>query len=240
MKELFTEILIKPLFNLLVFMYDKVTFSDLGIAIILLTVLIRLILYPLAQKAIRSQKEMMHVQPEIKSIQEKYKDNKEEQMKQIMAVYKAKKINPASGCLPLLLQMPILIALYSVFSKGFTDASMDSLLYSFIPHPEYINHMFLGLIDISKSNIWLALIAAAAQFYQSKMIMDQQKEANKNKPKNSTSDVSAMVTKQMTYVMPVVIFMMARSLNSGLALYWATTALFSIAQQLYVFKQKEK
>lgn len=239
MRGLFNEILIRPLFNLLIFLYDTVTFTDLGVAIILLTLLIRLVLYPLSQKAIRSQKELIKIQPEIKEIQEKYKDNKEEQVKKVMAVYKERKINPFSGCVPILLQLPILIALYSVFSAGFSDDSLNNLLYNFTPRPEHINYIFLGVVDISQNNIVIAIIAAAAQFYQSKMVLDQQK-SSRSQQKGATEDMSSAITKQMTYVMPVVTLVIASTFNAGLALYWATTTLFSVAQQWYVFKRKEK
>ena len=111
MLYLYNEFLYRPLFNLLVFFYNTIAFSDVGIAIVLLTVFTRLIFLPLSQKAIRSQKALQELQPQIKAIQEKYKDNKEEQGRQVMAFYKQNKTNPLSGCLPLLIQLPILIAL---------------------------------------------------------------------------------------------------------------------------------
>ena len=120
----FHTFLYQPLFNALMFLYQTVSFYDLGIAIIVLTLLIRFALYPVSQKGIRSQKEMFAIQPQIKKIQEEYKDRKEEQMKRTMALYKEKKINPFSGCLPILIQLPVLIALYWVFMAGFDNESL--------------------------------------------------------------------------------------------------------------------
>jgi len=235
LSSIFNELLYRPLFNSLVFLYQTVSFFDFGIAIIILTIGIRLLLYPLSGRAVKSQKEMMAIQPEVKKLQEQYKTNKDEQMKKIMALYKEKKVNPFSGCLPILIQLPIIIALYWVFLAGFDNESLDSL-YSFIPDPGTINHIFLGFIDLSKQNLYLALIAGVLQFYQSKMLLDEQK---KNQPNINKNDISHSMSKQMTYVMPFITVIIAYTLHSGLALYWATTTLFSIIQQWIVFKKQE-
>ncbi len=247
--SIFHELLYRPLFNLLVFLYETVSFYDLGIAIILLTLIIRFALFPLSQKAIKSQKELFKIQPEIKEIQEKYKDNKEKQVKETMALYKEKGVNPFSGCLPILVQLPILIALYWVFMSGFDNSNLSNL-YSFVKNPQDINYIFLNWIDISQKNVYIALIAGFFQFIQSKMMLDQQKKSRKlikkikntkkDLPKNPMDDISISISKQMTYVMPVITVIIASSLQAGLALYWATTTLFSVLQQWYVFKQREK
>jgi YidC/Oxa1 family membrane protein insertase len=247
--SIFHEVLYRPLFNLLVFLYETVSFYDLGVAIILLTLIIRFALFPLSQKAIRSQKELFKIQPEVKEIQEKFKDNKEEQVKRTMALYKEKGVNPFSGCLPILAQLPILIALYWVFMSGFDNSNLSNL-YSFVKNPGDINYIFLNWIDISEKNVYIALVAGVFQFVQSKMMLDQQKKSKKpvkkdkhnkdNKSKNPMDDISVSISKQMTYVMPVVTVVIASSLQAGLALYWATTTLFSVLQQWYVFKQREK
>jgi len=244
--SIFHEVLYRPLFNILVFLYETVSFYDLGIAIILLTVLIRFALFPLSQKAIKSQKELFKIQPEIKALQEKYKDNKEEQVKKTMELYKEKGVNPFSGCLPILAQLPILIALYWVFVSGF-DSSNLSNLYSFVKHPGDINYIFLNWIDISEKNIYIALLAGVFQFIQSKMMLEQQKKSRKpakkeakDGKKSQMDDISVSVSKQMTYVMPIITVIIASSLHAGLAIYWATTTLFSVGQQWYVFKKREK
>ena len=234
----FNEILYKPLFNFLIFLYQTVAFYDLGVAIIILTILIRLALYPLSRKSIQAQKEMSAIQPEIKKTQEQYKHNKEEQMKRVMALYKEKKVNPLSGCLPILIQLPILIALYKVFLAGFDNNSLN-YLYSFVSNPGEINHMFLGLIDISsKKNIILAVIAGGLQFYQSKMILNEQMKHRPAATDQKQDDFATSMSKQMTYMMPVMTTVISYTLPAGLALYWAATTLFSIIQQWVVFKKK--
>ena len=238
---IFNEVLYRPLFNVLVFLYQTISFYDFGIAIIILTILIRVLLYPLAQKSIKSQKEMAAVQSDIKKVQEQYKNNKEEQMKKVMALYKEKGVSPFSGCLPMIIQLPFLLAIYWVFMAGFDDKNLQDLLYGFIKNPGSINHIFIGLIDISKKGNWiLALLAGAFQFYQSKMMLDQQKKVQPAKEKSSTPDFSSALNRQMTYVMPAVTVFISYTLPAGLALYWITTTVFSIIQQRIVFGSKNE
>ena len=238
---IFNEVLYRPLFNVLVFLYQTVSFYDFGIAIIILTILIRVLLYPLAQKSIKSQKEMVAVQSDIKKVQEQYKNNKEEQMKKVMALYKEKGVSPFSGCLPMIIQLPFLLAIYWVFMAGFDDKNLQDLLYGFIKNPGSINHIFIGLIDISKKGNWvLASLAGAFQFYQSKMMLDQQKKVQPAKEKSSTPDFSSALNRQMTYVMPAVTVFISYTLPAGLALYWITTTVFSIIQQRIVFGSKNE
>ena len=114
----FYAVLYQPLLNALVFLYTYLPGHDFGIAIIILTSLIKLLLYPLGTKAVRAQRALAELQPKIKEIQEKYKKDKATQTKEIMDLYKKEKVNPFAGMLPLIIQLPILIALYRVFWKG--------------------------------------------------------------------------------------------------------------------------
>jgi len=227
---LFNEILYRPLFNGLIFLYNIIPGHDLGIAIIVLTSLIRLILYPLSSKAIRSQKAIAELQPEIKEIQRKYK-NKEEQARAMMALYQKYKVNPMSGCLPILIQFPILIALYRVFITGLEPQKLD-ILYSFIKRPESLNVMFLGIVNLSQRSITLALLAGFFQFIQSKMIMPKKKAAQKSL-KVGGLDFSSLMGQQMTYFMPLLTVVIAWSLPAALPLYWMVVIIFGIIQQYF-------
>jgi len=227
---LFNEVIYRPLFNGLIFLYNVLPGHDFGIAIIVLTVIIRIILYPLNQKAIKSQKEMQLIQPKVKEVQQKYKNNKEEQGKALMDLYKEHKINPASGCLPILVQLPILWGLFSVLRAGLNPEKLTQL-YSFVARPEIINNTFLGILDLSQKSIILAILAGIAQFIQSKMLM----------PKTSasqSSDFSSAMNKQMVYFFPVFTVFIAASLPAGLGLYWVATTVFGIVQQYFVLKKK--
>jgi len=227
---LYNDILYRPLFNALIFLYNVIPGHDFGIAIISLTLIIRLILYPLNQRAIKSQKEMQMIQPKVKEIQEKFKNDKQKQGQALMELYKTHKVNPASGCLPILIQFPVLLALISVFRTGLEQAKLSNL-YRFVASPGVVNSMFIGLIDLSKRNIVLAILAGAAQFIQSKMMMAKS-------PAPAGNDFAGALNKQMLYFVPALTTFLALSLPAGLALYWTAMTAFGIIQQYFVFKQK--
>lgn len=201
---------------------------DFGLAIIILTVLIRLLLWPLASQSIRSQKAMQEIQPELNALKEKYKNNRAEQAKAMMELYKTKKINPASGCLPILIQLPVLIALYWAFLNGL-KSPIGHLLYPFVNFSNHINPMFLGLINLSQKSAGLAILAGALQYWQTKMLMTKKRAAE-------PSDFSSMMNKQMLYMMPVLTVFIAYSLPSALALYWVASTAFTIVQQYFIAK----
>ncbi len=234
---LFNTILYVPFLNLLVFLYNTVSFQDFGVAIILTTIIIRLILSPLSIKAFRSQKILSELQPEVKKVQEKFKDDPQRQTKEIMDLYRRYNINPFSGCLPLLIQLPVLIALYRISITGFENGSL-SALYGFIENPGALNQVFLGFIDLTKKSIFLAIIAGSFQFLQTKLSLSAQKNspfqgAQKNNP-------LAMMNQQMLYFLPLITIMVSLSFPAGLPLYWIATTLFSIAEQLYISKTQIK
>jgi len=243
---IYNEILYYPLFNLMVFFYNVIPGQDIGVAIIMVTLLVRFALYPMNSKSIKSQRAMQAIQPEMKEIQKKYKEDKEKQAKELMSLYQRRKVNPFSGCVPLLIQFPVLIALYHVFINGFKDESL-AILYPFVSNPGYLNPISFGIINLSETNIWLALIAASLQYFQTKMLMGQKKnkedkkeEENKEKTaEEKTQDFAQSMTKQMIYIMPVITFVFAMSFPSGLALYWAVTTLFAIVQQHIIMKKKK-
>ncbi len=221
----------QPLFNLLIFFYNVIPFFDLGVAVILLTLSIKLVLYPLGMKAARSQKEMEGIQPEVKKLQEKYKDDKETQAKKIMELYKEKGVSPFAGMLPLFVQLPILISLFQIFKRGLENEEMKHL-YSFISSPEVINYNFLGLIDLSSPNIFLAVLAAGGQYLQMKMIISKKKEGEKQ-------DTAKAIQSQMIYFLPGFTFIILLSLPSVVGLYWVITVAFSVFQQ-YIVKKENK
>ncbi|MCK5475748.1 MAG: YidC/Oxa1 family membrane protein insertase [Candidatus Pacebacteria bacterium] len=243
--NIFNELIYYPLFNLLVFFYN-IAGQDIGIAIILLTLLVRFALYPINTKAIKSQKQLQEIQPEMKKVQAKYKDDKEKQAKALMELYQEKKVNPMSGCFPILIQFPILIALYWVFLNGFKDESLI-IVYSFITNPGHINPISMGFVNLSEINIVLAVIAGILQYFQTKMLMGGKKEEKEEKEKKEektaeekTQDFAQSMSKQMIYLMPVLTFVFAMSFPSGLALYWAVTTLFAIVQQSFIMRKAKK
>ncbi len=231
MGEIIYTVIYQPLFNLLIFFYNIIPFFDLGVAVILLTLFIKTLLYPLGMKAARSQKEMEAIQPDVKKIQEKYKDEKEKQAQKIMELYKEKGVNPFSGMLPLFIQLPILISLFQIFRRGLENEEMKHL-YDFISTPEFVNYSFLGIIDMSSPNIFLAILAAAGQYFQMKMMMSKKKEDGKQ-------DTAKAIQSQMIYFLPGFTFVILLSLPSVVGLYWVVTVAFSVFQQYIVKKEKD-
>ncbi len=233
---MFQTFFYQPILNLLVFLYDVVPGNDLGVAIILLTLIIKLALLPLSKKSIKSQKELQEIQPKVEELKKEYKDNKEEMGKQMMALYKDHKVNPFSSCLPLLIQLPFLIAVFQVFRKGFSDETL-SLVYPFIANPGHINQLAFGFVDLSVRNIPLAVMAGAAQFWQTKMMMTKKPPIQSEGSKDE--NMMAMMNKQMLYMMPLLTVFIGFSLPGGLTFYWFLTTLFTVFQQLYIFKKEE-
>lgn len=235
MADLFNVILTQPLFNLLVFFYNILPIQDVGLAIIALTILIKLALFPLSYKALQSQKELQGLQPEIKRLQEKYKDNKEKQARAIMELYKARGINPMGGCLPILIQLPILLALFNLF-RQFEQIDLATTLYPFINNPGSLSPIFLGMINLDVPSVGLAALAGAFQFLQAKLALGSQLKGTMEGKKAAA--LSQLMGQQMVYVMPVFVFIIALSLPAALSLYWAVNALFTAGQELYLLKRK--
>jgi len=255
MGNIFSVLVYDPLYNLLVFIYEVLPFKDFGIAIILVTLIIKFLLIPLSRKQIESQKKMTEMQPKIKEIQEKHKGNKEEQSRALMQFYKETKTNPFGGCLPMILQLIFLIAIYKVlYNISNAGLKVDpNSLYSFIPNPGEINKMFLGIIDLSSvlnfQQIYLANIphillivgAAVAQYFQAKMMMA--KKAKQEKPaekKEGQPDFSEVMTKQMLYLGPLLTLFIGIKFPAGLALYWLVSTLFMIIQQKKMEQKAKK
>jgi len=234
---IFKTVFYQPVLNLLVFLYNIVPGHDLGIAIVLLTVIIKLILLPLSKKSIQSQKALQDLQPKIEEVKKKYANSKEEMGRAMMNLYKENKVNPFSSCLPLLIQLPFLWAVFRVFRDGLSDGHLD-MVYSFISRPEAINNISLGFINLSERNIVIAVLAGLAQFWQAKMMMTK-KPAIKS-PGSKDEDMMAIMNKQMVYFMPLLTVFIGASFPGGLALYWLTTTVLTALQQLYIFNQKDK
>lgn len=223
MTQFFHEAIFRPLYNALIYLYDVLPGHDFGIAIIVLTIGTRLIFSPLSIKAQRAQRKLNALNPKLAELREKHKHDQAAQSSAIMQLYKEHNISPFSGCLPLLIQIPILLALYRAFLAGFKPESL-SMLYSFVQNPGIISKMSLGLIDITTKNSFLAVIAGVVQFIQAKLSFSSQPQ----------SPSTAAMTTQMMYLFPVMIIFITWKLPAGLAFYWITSTLYSIAEQLYI------
>ncbi|MBI1984904.1 MAG: membrane protein insertase YidC [Candidatus Wildermuthbacteria bacterium] len=222
--NIFHAILYQPFLNALVALYEFIPGKDFGVAVILLTIILRFVLYPLSARAFRAQKALAELQPKVQEIQEKFKNSKGELSKKLMELYQKERINPFASFLPLLIQFPILIALFQVFRNGFHPDQL-SALYSFIPRPEYIDSSFFGLLDLNEKSILVAVLAAAFQYVQGKQSMSLT-------PKSSSqTGMARAIQGPILYMIPLMTGFFAAQLPSALGLYWITTSLFSIWQQ---------
>ncbi|MCQ2361969.1 MAG: YidC/Oxa1 family membrane protein insertase [Acidaminococcaceae bacterium] len=200
--------------KLLAFFYGltgMVGIANYGLAIILMTIIVKLILWPLTQKQIQSMKDMIKIQPKMDEIRARYKDDKERMNLELANLYKTNKINPLSGCLPLLLQFPIMIGIF----YGIRDF-------------QYVGPAnFLWMESISNPDPWyiLPVLSALTTFITSKQTMPGQGEGK-----------SPLNSKMMTYFMPVFIGYISITFPAGLVLYWVVMNLMQILQQTLMSK----
>ena len=235
--DAFNLFLYQPLYNGLVFFISVVPWGDIGIAVIVLTLLVRAVLFPLSHKSTKSQIKMKEIEPEIKEIKEKHKD-KQEQAKKVMELYQKHGLNPFSGCLFILIQMPVIIALYWVFFRGLAAGFDESALYSFITIPESYNFYFLGFIDMLGKSFLLAIAAGISQYFQMSLSVPKLEQDVSRIGKSSLqNDLMKSLNMQMRYGLPVFVFIISYTISAAVALYWLTSNLFSIAHELYVRKK---
>jgi YidC/Oxa1 family membrane protein insertase len=228
--SIFNELLFRPLFNLTVFLYNILPWSDFGLAIVVLTVIIKFIFLPLTLKSIRSQRKISELNPKLQQVKEKYKDNPKAQSEATLALYRESGINPLAGCLPLLIQIPILIGLYQAFIVGLKPESLG-MLYDFIKNPGIIEQISFGFINIGSKMPILAIAAGGLQFIQS------WKSAAQMQTSGAAKEMKAL-NAQMLYFFPIMVIIIGWNLPAGLLLYWLATTAFSIAEQAYATKIK--
>ncbi len=227
----------EPLLNGLVFLTGILPLHDIGFAVIILTIIVKFIIFPFQHRAIITQRKMRELEPELKSIKEKFKKDNQEQAKKTMELYRAHGVNPLSGFLILLIQLPIFIALYRIFMGG---VNFDvSSLYSFVSVPETINANFLGILDMTKSSYVLAALAGITQFFQMKLAIPPVKKASA-KEKTFKDDLARSMSVQARYIMPAFIFFIAMKFSAAMSLYWTTMNIFAIVHESVIIKKAKK
>lgn len=227
MGNIFFTILYQPLYNLLVLLYDFIPGGGLGLAIILLTILVKGALLPLTFKSLKSQKELQEIQPRIAEIKEKYKDEKEVMAKELMSVYKNHNVNPFASCLPTIVQLIVFIALYQVLRDGITTVDAETL-YSFVGNPGAMSPMFLG-IDLAKISIPLAIIAAGAQYFQARqMVTRRPPKAARAGVASLDEDMAATMNRMTVVMLPLMTLLIGvTTLQGGLTLYILVSTLIT-------------
>ena len=234
MGSIMKTIIYTPLYNVLIFFFVFV--RDMGVSVILLTVLVRVLLIKQSIKAEKSRLALQKLQPEIKKIQKQNKDNKEKQTKEMLELYKKRGVSPFSSCLPTLFQFPFLIGLFVVFKEGLKNGFPLYGPVQSLVSDVTISSTAFGFLDLTAAPnkgllLALPIIATALQFIQSKMMMAT---------KGGSSSGTPAVNKSLMYLMPGMTFVFTLSLPSTMSLYWIATTLFAIAQQRIIDYEIEK
>lgn len=230
-----------PVYNTLVFFIDVIPRGDVGLAIIATVVVVKMILLPLSIRAVKTQRIMREIEPKLKEIKEEYKDDKEAQARAMMEVYRDANLNPFASILLMLIQIPIIIALYLAVARGAGVPLPDintELLYSFVAEPVVVTMNFLQIIDITEKSIILAVSAGVAQFFYTKMTMPKMPERDPEKAPDMKEDFMRNIQLQMRYVMPVLIAVIAYTISAAIALYFLVSNLVGIAQEYWVRKHR--
>ena len=227
----FGTLIYEPLYNGLVFLVGIVPAHDVGIAVILLTILVRIILFPLSRRAVATQIKMKEIAPKVEALKEKYKDRKEEQGRAILALYKENGVHPFASFGLLLVQLPILIGLYWVFSHGGLPQVDASLLYPFVSVPQGIDMVFLGFMAMDGHSIILAFLAGATQFLYTRLSMGRRSSSASPAGASFSTDMARSFDLQMRYILPVMIAVISYYVVAAAPLYWATSNLFMIGQE---------
>lgn len=269
--SLFDAILVQPIFNVLLFIYGLLPGHDFGLSIILFTMLVRFAMWPLIRKQLRQTKVMQNMQADVQKIKKKTKGNRQLEAQLTMELYKERGVNPFSSIGLLIVQLPVFIALFAVI-RLITEnhaLNIDKYAYGFIEqigyikdviaYPEAFNHMFFGLVDLTKLAIggdgiyWPLIIMAVAaglfQYWQSKQLLPKVKDGRKLRDilkeqargkEVDQSEVSALMSNRMIYLFPVLTFVISIYLPGALTLYLLATSVVAVAQQGYLLRQDEQ
>jgi len=225
---MFLTVLVNFLSQCIRFFYDTAAslgIPSYGLAIIIFTVLIKLVLFPLTYAQLKSTRKMQELQPKIAELQKKFKDNPQKQQQAVMELYKQHGTNPVAGCLPLVVQLPILFALFTALRTFFNPVTNPSL--------NVANAKFLWIPNLGEADpIILPLLAAVATFLQQWVTMRMSGMSGRNDPTMQTQ-------KTMLYIMPVFMGWICRSFPAGLALYWVVYSIMSIFEQFAVRRQPQ-
>jgi YidC/Oxa1 family membrane protein insertase len=229
--SLFHAVIYQPLYNALVFLIGAIPTHDVGIAVVALTIIARFILYPLSRRAIESQLAMKRLAPEVEALKAKYKKNAPEANQAIFKLYKDRGIHPFAGLGLTLIQLPILIGLYWVFSRGGLPQVDAAQLYPFVHLPVAVNMHFLGLVNMSAPhNIVLAVLVALSQYVYTRLSMGKT-EHDSPVEASLSGDMAKSFEFQARYIMPAMFGIIAYVVAAAAPLYWLTANVFMISQE---------
>lgn len=237
MGSFFHTVLYIPIYNLLMFLVDILPGADIGLAVIIATLIVKIAIAPLSFAALRTTRAVKAIDPELRALKEKYKDDKEAQAKEMFALYKKYGINPLAGVFTLLIQLPIVFTLYIVFNNKTLLTVDPSILYSFVPTPETISPLFLGIFAVAGSSLILASIAGVTQLLQALYAIPVPPKSDKPGT-DMQADFGRAMALQMRFMLPVFVGVAAYFTSNAIALYFITTAIVSLGQEYLVRRQK--
>lgn len=246
---IWNEVFFKPIYNILIWIVSMLPGHNLGWAIVILTILIRVLLYIPTYKALRAQTNMQELQPKIQDLRKKYKNDQQKLSEETLKLYKENGVNPCGSCLPIIIQMPILIAVFQVLRIGATSDTSE-YLYTFLQNFDYnmVVHSFYWVSDLTvPEKLILPILVGLTQFISMWLMQHHSKKNNlqsqkKSKKKQNIPDPAKemeMATKMMTYVLPFMVAWFAYQYPAGLALYWFVSTLFGIGQQFLLQRRRE-
>jgi YidC/Oxa1 family membrane protein insertase len=239
MSFLYNTFVYKPLYNGLIYLMDLAPWMDAGIAIVVFTVIVKLILFPLSKKAVTTQIKMKKIEPELAEIKTKHKEDKQAYALKTMELYKANGINPFASIFLIFIQIPIVFAVYKIFLKGFSSVD-SSILYSFVAVPAEISTWFLGLVDVGGKSLILAILAGVTSYiqirYSAPIPPKKENSANMTKEERFRHDLTRTMSLQMRFMLPALAFIVSWTISAAIAIYWITSNIFTLAQELVIRK----
>jgi YidC/Oxa1 family membrane protein insertase len=233
MANFFHLIITTPFYNGFILLMNLLPFFDAGMIIVIFTIIVKFLLLPLSIKASKSQLQMKSTEKDLAIIKEKYKDSREEQSRKTMEYYKEKGINPFAGFFILLVQLPILIGLYRVFIKSGLPIINTALLYTFVSVPTSVNMVFLHFVNISEKSLLLAVLAGISTYFQISL-------ASESQPSGGSGDMAKAMQMQMKYFFPILMAFISYSISSAIAIYFITSNIFAIGQEIYIKRKYHK
>ena len=235
---LFNAVFYNPIYNALVALVTFIPGSDVGIAVILVTIVIRLLLLPFSISAARTQRAMKSLEPKLKELKERNKDSKEKIALETLALYREAQVNPFASILMVFIQIPVLLALYFVFFYEPLSTINTARLYAFTPIPSNASLEFLGLLSVAGKSVVLAILAGTTQFYQAHLAL-----SGTMKPSSAPgmqNDFQRIMGMQLKYVFPFIIATISYTTSGAIALYFITTNIAGALQEIYVRRTLDK
>lgn len=267
---MFTTLIVQPIFNLLVFIYAVLPGHNFGLALIIFTVIVRLLLWPLVKTQLHQARAMRKLQPEIRKIKKATKGNRQKESQMLMELYREKGINPIGTLPTLVIQLVVLIGLYSGLRRIINDPhTLITFSYPFIQHMSWMQHLsanihafdntLFGVVDLSRSAVskegtyvpalLIVLASAVAQFFQGRQLLpvDKEQKGLRDILKQASSgnqadqsEVNAAVSRSTMYLLPVMIFFFTISIASALSLYWLVSGVVAYIQQSIILRRDEE